>query len=151
MTLIEQNYQKLAQAVIIRAYKDNAKPWLYNEWNFNLFCDLAKVVPNEIKKKFLRLEEKRVNTNKSKTQIARDLGVSYATLDYWHRKYNDLDEAIKYIKSGKHKYQTHSLCDEYYEQIITMRKENKSWKTIAEKLNIEYNTLYGFAQKKNIK
>lgn len=150
MTQIEENFEKLAKHVIIQAYKDKAKNWLNNKWNFNLFCGLANVVPKEIKKKFLNMEKREVITKAKKTQIAKELGVSYATLYYWCEKLNSLELAIQHIKSGEHKYQTHSLCDKYYEQIITMRKENKSWKTIAEELNIGYNTLYGFSKKMNI-
>lgn len=152
MTLIEKNFQKLAQAVIIKAYKDNSKELIEDECNFNLLCGLALVDPKEIKKKFLNLKEKEdILPKGSKTKIAHNLGVSYATLDYWHRKYDDLDRAIEYIKSGDHKYQTHSICDKCYDQIVKMRKEKKSWKDISIELNIGYNTLYGFGQKVGIK
>lgn len=148
MTLIEQNFQKLAQAVIIKAYQDNSKELIEDECNFNLLCGLAQLVPERVKIKFLNLKEKEEPLAKgSKTKIARSLGVSYATLDYWHRKFDDLERAIEHIKSGDHKYNTHSLCDKYYDEIVKMRKENKSWKDIAEELNIGYNTLYGFGKK----
>lgn len=150
MTLIEKQYQTLAKHVIIQAYKDKAKNWIKNKWNFNLFCGLALMIPEEVEKKFLNMDKVEILEKGRKTKIAHNLGVSYATLDYWHRKYNNLEEAIKHIQSGDHKYNTHSLCDEYYEQIVKMRKENKSWKIIAEELNIGYNTLYGFSKKMNI-
>lgn len=150
MTQIEKNFEKLAKHVIIQAYKDKAKNWIKNKWNFNLFCGLANVVPKEIKKKFLNMEKREVIMKAKKTQIAKELRVSYATLDYWHRKYDDLEKAVEHIQSGDHKYNTHSLCDKYYDQIVKMRKENKSWKDITEELNVGYNTLYGFSRKMNI-
>lgn len=153
MTLIEQNYKKLARAVITRAYYDKAKTWLDNDWNFNFFCDLAQVNTKEIKKKFLSLQslkDEEINIELSKSQIACDLGVSYATLDYWHKKLDSLSEAINHIKNTDHKNLKHSQCDKHYKYIVFLRKQGYSWKNIAEEIGIEYNSLYGFAKKKNI-
>jgi transposase len=150
MTLIERNYQKLARAVIINAYREKAKSWIKNEWNFELFCGLANVIPEEIKKQFVSMKEEPIKLDVSKPEIAKKLGVSYATVHYWHTKLNSLSEAIKYIKNCDHKSLNHSKLDKYYDDIIYLRKEKKSWIDISKALNVSYNTLYAFSKKMNI-
>ena len=66
MTQIEKNYQKLAQCVLITAYKDKAKYWLENAWNFDLICGLAQVDSKEIRKQFLSLKDEETNEKTTK-------------------------------------------------------------------------------------
>ena len=93
----------------------------------------------------------KTNTGLNKPQIARELGVSYATVDYWHKKLGSLTEAINYIKNYDHSCKKHSKCDKHYNTIVNLRNKGIKWKDIAEIIDIEYITLYNFAKNKNIK